>query len=310
VSVHVLLNPAAAGGATLRRWQRIEPLAASLFPDLTVHRSARPGDLASRARQLSNEDALVLAAGGDGTSHEVVNGLIAGRVGDYTQARLGWLPLGSGNDMARAHRVPLGGAEALRHYHRAQAGAALVDVGMVQWRAREGHPSHRVFGNSLTFGLSARVLELVERMGKPLGGKASYFLATLRAIASSEPTALTLDGARARFRLVAILNGTSFGAGMRITPDARLDDGLLDLLTVDPISPFQTAMVFPRIYWAGHLRNPAVRVRRVRALTIEAEGPLPFEADGELYHGNPPFEITVLPGALRVARLSTNVGHG
>ena len=300
MTVHVLLNPAGAGGASLRRWGRIEPLARSLFPDLELHQSNRPGDLAVHARGLADQDTLVLAAGGDGTSHEVINGLIAGRAGLAPRAALGWLPLGSGNDLARSHRVPLDGAGALRHYHGAVT--ALADVGMVRWRDQHGHPAERVFGNSLTFGLSAAVLDLVTKIGKPLGGRVSYFLATLRAIASAAPLEATLDQTGGRFRLVAIINGTSFGAGMRITPGAQLDDGLLDLLTVDALSSLGTALVFPRIYWGGHLGHPAVQRRTIRTLTLDAPGPVAFEADGELYRGHPPFEIEVLPGALRVAQ--------
>jgi len=299
VKVHVLLNPAGAGGATLRRWRRIEALGRSLFPELVVHQSTAPGDLREAARSLAGAEVLVLAAGGDGTSHEVINGLVDGRSGLAPAAAMGWLPLGSGNDLARSNGVPLDGQLALRHYRAVVT--ELADVGILRYRDVAGVPLQRAFGNSVTFGLSAAVLELVAAGGKPLGGRLSYFLATLRALVTAPPAVLSLDGVEGRFRLVSITNGTRFGAGMRITPAARLDDGELDLVTVAALSRLETALVFPRIYWGGHLRHPAVHHRRIRGLTVTAAGSVPFEADGELFLGNPPFEVSVAPRALRVA---------
>lgn len=271
-----------------------------MFPGLVVHQSSAPGDLGRLARELANEECLVLAAGGDGTSHEVINGLIAGSDGLPTAA-IGWLPLGSGNDLARSLGVPLDGRAALERYRRWTGDT--IDVGRVRHRDAAGTPVERIFGNSLTFGLSAEVLRLVER--KPLGGRLSYFLATLKTLATRPTTALALDGVDGRFRLVSITNGTSIGAGMRITPAARLDDGELDLVTVGDLTRTAAALLFPRIYWGGHLPHRGVRSTRVTRLTVSAAAPLAFEADGELFLGTPPFDITVEPRRLRVARPDT-----
>lgn len=304
MKVHVLLNPAGAGGAALERWRRIEGRARLLFPDLSLHRSQKPGDLRQIAGELASLDALVLAAGGDGTSHEVVNGLLDRRTASAAltapRATMGWLPLGSGNDLARSQGIPLDGRRALERYRRFDS--ALIDVGRLRYRDEQGGVVERVFGNSLTFGLSANVLALTAARGKPLGGRMSYFLATLWALARAPAARLGIDGAEESFRLVSITNGTCFGAGMRITPTACLDDGALDLLTVAAVPRLETALLFPRIYWGGHLRHRAVRHRHFRATTITASGPLAFEADGELFAGHSPFEIAVLPRALRVAR--------
>jgi diacylglycerol kinase (ATP) len=264
-----------------------------------IHSSAARGDLARAAKGLAGEDALILATGGDGTSHEVINGLVGGTAAVPTAA-MGWLPLGSGNDLARSLGVPLDGPAALDRYQRWTG--ATIDVGRVRYRGAAGAPVERIFGNSLTFGLSAEVLRLVERTGKPLGGRLSYFLATLETLATTPATALALDGVEGLFRLVSITNGTSIGAGMRITPAARLDDGQLDLVTVGDLTRPAAALLFPRIYWGGHLTHPGVRARPITRLTVSAAGPLAFEADGELFLGSPPFDITVEPSRLRVAR--------
>jgi diacylglycerol kinase (ATP) len=296
--VRVLLNPSSQGGGAARRWRALEPLARSLFPSLEVHASRHAGELTEIAARLAPLGGLVLAAGGDGTSHEVINGLTADRAAG--RAAMGWLPLGSGNDLARGVGVPLDPRVALEGYRDPVYGA--IDVGTIDCRDQMGRPMHRVFGNSFTIGVSTDVLELVARFGNPLGGKLSYFVATIVALARHQPVKLTLDGRAAGYRLLSITNGATFGAGMRITPGARLDDGQLDLLAVDAVSRLRTAAVFPRIYWGGHLDDPSVETRRVTALEIGASGPLAFEADGELYHAQPPVHIAIRPGALRVAR--------
>lgn len=298
MSVRVLLNPSSQGGGAARRWRALEPLARTLFPSLEVHSSHHPGELTEIAARLAPLGGLVLAAGGDGTSHEVINGLAA--AGTEGRAAMGWLPLGSGNDLARGIGVPLDPRLALEGYQDPALGA--IDLGTIECRDHSGRPLRRLFGNSFTIGVSTDVLELVARFGKPLGGKLSYFAATVVALARHRPVRLTLDGHPAAFRLLSITNGSTFGAGMRITPEARLDDGQLDLLTVDAISRLRTAMVFPRIYWGGHLQDRSVATRRVTALDIGADEPLVFEADGELYHAQPPIRIAIRPGALRVAR--------
>ena len=295
--LHVLLNPSSAGGASLRRWRSLEPLARELFPGHLVHSSRQAGELIRIAAELAPTDGVLLAAGGDGTSHEVINGLAAGA---HTRAALGWLPLGSGNDLARAMSVPFDPRLALLSYR--EPIFDTIDLGRIEYRMIGGEPAHKVFGNSFTIGVSADVLRLVARLGKPLGGKASYFLATVLALAKHRLAPVTIDGERDHYRLVAISNGGSFGAGMRIIPTAVLDDGQLDLVTFGGISRIGTAALFPSIYWAGHLRHQAVRHRRGATVEIDADQPLAFEADGELFEGLPPFRITVLPSALRVAR--------
>lgn len=299
--VHVLLNPESGSGRAGRRWRRLEPLARRLFPDLEVHRSTGPATLTTIAARLAPLGGLVLAAGGDGTSHEVINGLAA--AGERGQAVMGWLPLGSGNDLARGVGVPRNPVAALEHYARWGIGtASAIDLGVVEYRNELGEPTRRYFGNSFSIGVSAGVLEIVARLGKPLGGAASYFLATVAALARHRPATVSIDGVPGRYRLVSVTNGTTIGAGMRITPHAHLDDGRLDLLTIDAISRLATARLLPTVYWGGHLGRPAVQFRRFERLVLEPDGPVACEIDGELLRGVGPFTVEVRPRALEVAR--------
>lgn len=305
MTVHVLLNPASAEGRARRRWRELEPAARDLFPVLAVHESRAPGDLRRMASELRGHDGLVLAAGGDGASHEVLNGLLDG---GPSSATMGWIPIGSGNDLARTMGISSRGLGPIHGYRAYRTGA--IDVGRLEYHDAEGRPRHHRFGNSFTLGVSADVLAIIAREGKRLGGPASYFLGALRAIAGHRPidARLTIDGRAAEpapYRLISVTNGPTFGAGMRITPAAVVDDGRLDLLLVGGVSRLGTLAVFPRIYWGGHLGHPAVSTRPVERLEIETDGPRSFETDGELYHGYPPFRIEVEPRALRAARFGT-----
>jgi diacylglycerol kinase (ATP) len=140
-----------------------------------------------------------------------------------------------------------------------------------------------------------------------LGGPLSYFLGAVRAMARHQAIGarLTADGAAVDpgpYRLISVTNGPTFGAGMRITPAARVDDGHLDLVCLSRVSRLGMLGVFPKIYWGGHLTHPAVTNRPVERLEIQTDGPEHFEIDGELGFGLPPFRIEVAPHGLRVAR--------
>lgn len=302
--VHILLNPASGGGRALARWRRSEAACRAALGPLEVYQSRHRGDLADRASELADLRVTVIAGGGDGTSHEVVTGLLRPPRDRPPQAVLGWLPLGSGNDLARAAGVPRGPAAAVRML--AAATARPIDIGFLECRDAAGTALTYPFGNSATLGLSAAVLELVARYGKPLGGPLTYALAAVAVLLRKPPVELALspDGDPAvpgRYLLVSCTSGPTFGAGMRIAPGARIDDGALDLVTVAAMPPTRALRLFPRVYRGTHLRHPAVARRPLHHLTIAATepGPISFDLDGELHHGHPPFDLTVRPAALR-----------
>jgi len=279
--VHLLLNPAAAGGRAGRRFRRLEPvLEASLGDRLVVHRSPRPGALRELASRLAGEPGTVVAAGGDGTSGEVIGGLAT--AGRELLARLWWLPLGSGNDLART----LGAGDRAGDF-LAQVDAPAtraIDLGRLIDRGPGGGERIRLFGNSLALGLPPEVLLATERYGKPLGGAVSYAVAAVLTLLRHRPIELGLEheGARANqapYRLIAVSNGGRFGGGMRIAPGARVDDGKLDLVTV----------------------GPAIVLHRIERLEISGRGVFPVELDGESDTVSLPCRVEVVRRALRVA---------
>ncbi|MDD1477011.1 diacylglycerol/lipid kinase family protein [Arthrobacter sp. H16F315] len=241
-------------------------------------------------------DALVMV-GGDGMVHLGINAL-AGSDLPFGTVPLGIVPTGTGNDMARtlglpAHNIP-GACE--RVLAALAAGGRLIDAGRV-WS--DGKSSW--FAGVLSAGFDAAVNERANAWRWPRG-KARYNLAMLRELASFRPInyTVTADGARWRqaAMLISVANGQSIGGGMKVTPDAVLDDGLLDLFIVGPLSRAGLLRVFPKVFSGGHLGHPAVHIRRVRSVELSADDVVAY-ADGERI-GPLPLTIEVVPGAIRV----------
>jgi diacylglycerol kinase (ATP) len=160
------------------------------------------------------------------------------------------------------------------------------------------------FVNEASAGIGGLVDEMVNAM--PRRGRTAFLIATLRALRRYEavPMRIEVDGERwheGPTFLATVANGTTFGKGMRIAPDALLDDGLFDVVAVGEVKGLELLRRLPQVYLGRHLRARPVRVRRGRVVRLEPLAPAPaFDADGETYpSGTAVFEV--LPGALRVA---------
>ena len=248
------------------------------------------GNDADHARDLSRDavargvDALV-ALGGDGMVHLALQA-VAG-----TATPLGIVPAGTGNDLAWSLGVP---------QRDPLAAADLVLAGSLR-RIDAVRTGERWFACVLGAGFDSVVNERANTLRWPRG-PARYNVAIAAELPRfrAMPFVLTLDGEewRTDAMLVAVGNARSYGAGIRITDEASLDDGLLDVFVLAPVSKLEFVRTLPKARTGSHLGHPAVTVRRAKVVTIESPGVVAY-ADGERM-GPLPLTCECVPGALRV----------
>ena len=298
MSALVVLNPAARGGRARRARPALDAALARAGIEATVAETAGPGDAERIARDA--DAALVVAAGGDGTVHEVVNGLAGrGRGGPA----LGVLPLGTGDDVAAALGVP---ARLDRAVDALATPPVPIDLGRVRWDDAGGTHT-RWFANCLGAGFDAHAARLA-RETKWIGGRAAYLAAVLRTLwAWRRPDVhvrIAVDGVPAfegPLFLCETGNGHSVGGGFLLTPDARPDDGALDVCVVRHLPPSRAVRLLPRSLDGSHVGAPEVTTCRGGQVEIDVrDGVVALQADGEaLTFGAGRVEIAVAPGAIR-----------
>jgi diacylglycerol kinase (ATP) len=285
-----LVNPRAGSGRAGRIWETLNAPAGA--------RAITAADPIHAARELTDvlatdPPARLIVIGGDGSVHLAVNTLfqmdLQGRVS------LGLVPAGTGSDLARTLGLPRDPKAAL---HRALTAAPRrLDALAIRVDGREPHWALNV----ASAGISGLVDDLVN--AQPVRGTTAFLTATLKALGLYRPFAgrVELDGEPwydGEIFLLAIANGRSFGKGMKIAPQAEVDDGLADVVLVRPMPRWQIPLRMPRIYLGTHLHQPNVAWKRARTIRLEPAGSLPpFDVDGELLaSGAATFEV--LAGAV------------
>jgi diacylglycerol kinase (ATP) len=293
VKLLLVFNPHAGGGRA-GRLEREVVAALEAFAEVDCHRTSGPGSATRRLAGggLGGYDG-VISAGGDGTLFEVVNGLCANAAGE--RPPLGVLPVGTGNAFARDLGLEPGAWREGVELVRAGRTRAL-DVGEVSCESDRYH-----FLNIVGAGLPVAAMLTAERL-KPLG-RSAYTVATLwQAMrCRGEPFELELDGERVAqdSLFVEVANTRYTGTSFLIAPEARMDDGLFDVVLVRRLPRRRLLRLFPSIYSGTHVNYPEVQVRRAREVRILAPAGLPLAPDGEL-RGATPASVRCLPRELAV----------
>jgi len=252
------------------------------------------GDAERLAREAAESGAeLVVAAGGDGTVNEVVNGLVLGGVhGATTAPRLAILPMGTANDLATGLAIPIGDPEAALAV--AVAGTPFcVDVPTVNGRC---------FLNVSTGGFGAEATEESSTALKSVLGPVAYVVTGVRKFVRLEPSSARFtsggevlhDG---EFLVFAVGNARRTGGGIHITANAEMDDRLLDVCIIEHMGHVEFARIAPQIRAGKHVDHPRVTYRKLPSLRIEAQAELAVNADGEPVSARR-FEYGFAPGRL------------
>ena len=295
----IIANPRSGRGRSEAKLREIESMLRDWDLDYRMVRTAGPGHAAEAAAEaLRGGDRFLVAAGGDGTVHEVVNGMLAGGRPVAADAVLGVLATGSGCDFVKSFGIP---GDAVRAARRLTGDAVrTIDVGKVTF-ADGGATTVKYFANIAKAGLGGSVVARASRL-PGVFATTRYFFGFWLTLPRFRPATVRLDADGQAFEWVAqnvvVANGRFYGGGMQISPNSRPDDGRLDVLVMTgPKSDAYTTL--PKVYRGTHLPHRNIAELRVSCVTVEADAPYPIEADGEVL-GTTPATFEVIPAALRL----------
>jgi YegS/Rv2252/BmrU family lipid kinase len=297
-----IVNPVAGKGESPRKWPELVAALGPKSAHLETWLSEWPGHaeiLAARARRRRFD--RVVAVGGDGTLHQVVNGLWwepAGRL-----PSVGMVPLGTACD----YLLNLDTGSSLPEKLATALGELLapVDVGLVKLRGIDGSPVQRVFTSVMSAGFDARVVRSRRRLASPASGlKSVYAICALLQLIRLKSYRIRgeIDGApfEAETVLFAVGIGRYYGGGLMITPDAAVNAACFQLVWSDSTCRLELLHLFPKIYSGAHLSDPRAHSLHGHSVKLSADPPAYVQADGELL-GTTPIDVGVFPGGLRFA---------
>lgn len=289
-----VINPIAGGGRAQPIWERL----CAAHPEIREHacmtRAPQEAEtLAAQAESRGYEG--VVAVGGDGTLHEVINGIY--RTG--AKLAVGHIPCGTGNDFARSYGLPRDPEAAWRNL--TQGRAVPIDLGMI---------GDRVFINVAGFGFDAAVAaEVAKRtVGSKGRGALPYLIAVLKLLRTYRPQPMTvsIDGEQTELPIFfgAIGNGSTYGGGMRICPTALCDDGTFHVCLAGDFTPIEALANLLKVFWGGHISHAKCTYRTAREVTIEGPPDVLVHADGQMI-GGLPISFRILPQAIRLLTRET-----
>jgi YegS/Rv2252/BmrU family lipid kinase len=304
----VIVNPASANGQTGKRWPELRAAIDRVLDRWDNEFTIGPGDATKLARRAVSEGyEMIVSVGGDGTMNEVVTGLFPEGPSPAAPTRkdvvLGSVRRGTGGDFARFLGLPGEIPECVAHL--AGDNTRQTDLGIAEITSHDGSPSWRAFLNIASFGLSGLIDKKVNNTTKLLGGKASFAMGLVRALAEYRPQAVEVkvDGQllyESTMIACAIANGQYFGGGMRFAPEAKIDDGLFEVVSVQTIG-LKEVLSVADLYSGKITQWQATRTARGQRIeaTPKAGAQVLLDIDGE-QPGVLPATFRVVPSAARI----------
>lgn len=216
----------------------------------------------------------IVSVGGDGTLHEVVNGMVGGK------QKLGVIPSGTGNDFIRALNIPFNTREALEVLVKQHS--LSIDLGRL---------NGKYFVNFCSVGLDALIAQEANKIKKYFSSTYSYVIGTVKAISKfkSIKIDLVIDGERhsEEIMLIAVCNGSYYGGGMKIAPEAQISDGKFDICIVRKMPKLKLLFLFPTIFKGEHIKYKEVKTYRGKYVEIFSKDNINVNADGEIINNRP-----------------------
>lgn len=288
MAYRLIVNPVAGSGKTQKLYDLLKPDLD--LEDIDTHFTQGPGHATQLAREVANRDDItVISLGGDGTHHEVINGLLP-----EGKAVFAVLPAGTGNDFVRTLSYPKAPRDMLGVALRGQE--SWIDIGQV---------NDQYFLTVSGVGFDAEVAGWVNQHDKSGNGTLIFIRAILRHLIRYQSADMTVHvedvGRSERTFMLAAGNCPYYAGGMRICPDARIDDGLFDVVWVRHLPRLAVLPLLARVFRGTHIHHPMVRTFQTSQLSLEGPKHLLVHADGEIV-GHLPVTMRIVPHAIRVRR--------
>ncbi|MFC1936395.1 diacylglycerol/lipid kinase family protein [Chloroflexota bacterium] len=296
----IILNPAAGRGTVRSKVSTIEQALRDFGLEFDISYTKEPGHAIEMAKQAAQSSAeVVVAAGGDGTANEVINGLMQAKREGTEIPSMGVICIGRGNDFAFSMGIPTELDESLRVL--AEDHRKNIDVGHV---IGGDYPNGRYFGNCIGVGFDAEVGFVAARL-RPLSGFLNYIIAAILTdfvYFKAPRVRLEYDSEVKEMTslMVSIMNGIRLGGGFYMTPDAIIDDGLFDICLAHDPNRLRVLTLLPHFMKGTQASQPEIEIFRAAKVTLTAlEGKLPAHVDGEtLCVAGDRVEVDLLPGEL------------
>ncbi|WP_066311071.1 diacylglycerol kinase family protein [Bacillus sp. FJAT-29814] len=303
--IYFIINPKAGNGHCLKVWQRIEAILQAQHVSFLAFFTEYPGHaikLADHIASRNNQEKLVVAVGGDGTMHEVMNGTIK-----HNYITLGFIPGGSGNDFSRGFQIPSVPDDALKVLLRLmKQKPTMIDAGKMTMQDESEH----YFINNMGAGFDALIAYKVNHSRvKAMLNKLSlgrlvyvYFLIKELFTYKTSVIELSIDGKRHRFEqtwFVTVSNQPYYGGGMMIAPTAQPDDGLFDVTVVHQLSRLKLLLVFLSVFKGKHIYFKEVKTFKGKTISIQSSANMFVHGDGE-HIGYTPLYIEIQVKALEM----------
>jgi diacylglycerol kinase (ATP) len=303
--INFIINPKAKNGHCLKIWQAIEMKLKETSLPYFAFFTETPGHAQKISAQIvskEHKEVIIIAVGGDGTLHEVMNGVV-----NHKNIILGVIPGGSGNDFSRGFHIPSEPSEALQHIIRLMKDESpFIDTGKINLENDREH----YFINNMGTGFDALISYEVNQsrmkglLNKLSLGRLVYVYILLKKLFTYHCSTISImiDGKKHIFEhtwFVTVSNQPYYGGGMKIAPSAIPDDGLLDITVVHHLSKVKLLFVFISVFWGKHIYFKEVEMLKGTSMSIQSSSNLFVHADGE-FIGYTPLNIQVQPNSLRV----------
>lgn len=298
--IYIVFNPASAGGKTGQKKEMIiKELNYYLGNDFVLRETSVQDNAESITRKIIENDAnLIIAVGGDGTINQVVNGLFTNGTCKNPDVKLGIVSFGTGQGFAQSLGLPNDLPSKIKLIKEGKT--RKVDVGKISFL---NNTFCKYFVNEFQFGIGGILCKNISQQTKKILGRFAFGFEAVKTLFNYQANELQMiiDNKVINEKIIGVViaNGAYTGGGMRLTPYAKINDGLLDVLIIKDMTVKNRLYSFSKIYSAKHLNIEAFQLLKTKRITFSYQNGLQLEADGEVLNDKCAF-VEILPSAINV----------